>query len=87
MNDDQQPVTCLLNLGPKSAAWLAEIGVSTKADLIRLGPAMAYRMVKLRQKSASLNLLYALELALTGTLWNKLSNTTKERLRRAAEAE
>ena len=48
------------NLGPVSAGWLRQAGVSTKAELTRLGPVVAFRMVKQRQPKASVNLLWAL---------------------------
>ena len=48
------------NLGPVSALWLREAGVVTVADLHRLGPVVAYRLVKARRPQASLNLLWAL---------------------------
>jgi hypothetical protein len=43
------PVENLRNLGPTSATWLREINVHTRADLDRLGPVLAYRLVKQRQ--------------------------------------
>jgi DNA transformation protein and related proteins len=75
----------LLNLGPVSTAWLVEIGVRTAGDLNRLGAVVAYRMVKARHPEASLNLLYALHGAVTGTRWNTLSATTKAKLKRDAD--
>lgn len=54
------PIEALLNLGPKSGQWLREAGISTIADLERLGPVVAYRLVKQLQPKASLNLLWAL---------------------------
>src|SRR6185436_1949008 len=44
--DLSEPVDNLHNLGPSSAAWLREVGVTTIADLKRLGPATVYRLVK-----------------------------------------
>jgi DNA transformation protein len=66
------------NLGPVSAAWLRQAGVSTKSELKRLGPVVAYRMVKQRQPKASLNLLWALAAALADKDWLEL--TAVERL-------
>lgn len=80
-----EPIENLLNLGPKSAAWLREAGIRTRADLQRLGPTVAYRLVKQKQPNASLNLLWALAAGLEGTDWRELSDATKERLRKEAE--
>jgi DNA transformation protein len=71
----------LLNLGPKSGAWLAEIGIHTPADLRREGAATAYARVKARHpKEASRNLLWALHGALSGERWDRLAPATKARL-------
>lgn len=53
------PVENLRNLGTASAVWLREIGVHTRSDLERLGPVLAYRLVKQRLANTSLNLLWA----------------------------
>jgi len=66
------------NLGPVSAAWLRQAGIDTMAELKRLGPVVAFRMVKRRQPMASLNLLWALAAALADKDWLEL--TSVERL-------
>ena len=45
------------NVGPKSAAWLRQIGIRTEADLRRVGSIEAYRRVKLAGFKPTLNLL------------------------------
>ena len=82
---DTAPVGDLLNLGPVSGAWLGEIGVLTAGDLNRLGAVAAFLMVKARHADASLNLLYALHGAITGTHWAKLPAATKAKLKRDAD--
>lgn len=74
------PIQSALNLGPASSAWLAEVGIHTLADLKKVGPVVAYQMVKMNQGKASLNLLYALHGALIGERWNQLTETVKESL-------
>ena len=74
------PVENLRNLGPTSAAWLREINVHTKADLQRLGPALAYRLVKQRQPKTSSNLLWAMAAGLADKDWLELSVEEKEKL-------
>lgn len=82
---DDTSVGDLLNLGPVSAAWLREVGVRTAGDLNRLDAVAAFLMVKARHADVSLNLLYALHGAVTGTSWNTLSATTKAKLKRDAD--
>jgi hypothetical protein len=82
-----QPIETVRNLGPASAAWLREIGVSTRADLQRLGAVVAYRMVKQRQPRTSLNLLWALAAGLADKDWRDLSASAKQQLRHEAEAD
>jgi hypothetical protein len=73
------PIEQLKNLGPTSAAWLHEIGVQTKADLQRIGPAVAYRLVAQRHPRCSLNLLWAMVASLADKDWRDISEEEKER--------
>ena len=57
---DNAPIESLSNLGPKSGQWLRQAGITTIAELERLGPIVVYRIVKRRQAEASRNLLWAL---------------------------
>jgi len=70
----------LKNVGPVSAAWLADVGVSKRADLIRLGAVQAYLRVKARHPRASLNLLWALAGAERGLKWSRLTVEDREGL-------
>jgi TfoX/Sxy family transcriptional regulator of competence genes len=74
------------NIGPKSAAWLRQVGVHTQDDLARLGAVEAYLRVKRAGFRSSLNLLYALEGALTGQHWADLPEDLKSSLLLAADA-
>jgi hypothetical protein len=58
------PIENLRNLGPSSAAWLRGVGVHSRADLQRLGPAIVYRLAKRKYPNITLNLLWAMEAAL-----------------------
>ena len=84
--DGDTPIPELRNLGPVSAEMLQALGITTRAELERVGPVLAYRALKEAQPGVSLNLLYALYGALTGQRWDQLSETTRARLRREAEA-
>lgn len=79
-SDLGEPIESLRNLGTTSAAWLRAIGVYTKADLERLGQALAYRMVKQRLPNTSLNLLWALAATLDDKDWRELTDEDKQRL-------
>jgi DNA transformation protein len=80
-----EPIETLPNLGPKSGQWLRDAGINSIADLERLGPVVAFRLVKHRQPMASLNLLWALAAGLDGKDWRELDGAVKERLRKEAE--
>ena len=74
------PVESLLNLGPQSGQWLRQAGIATIAELERLGPVVAYRLVRQRQPKASLNLLWAMAAGLKAKDWRELTEATKKRL-------
>ncbi len=75
----------LPNFGPKSQQMLAQAGIKTIEQLRELGAVRAYVQVKRAGKNASLNLLWALEGALTGQHWQVVAK--QERLRLLLELE
>src|SRR5690606_5987620 len=75
----------LKNVGPKSAAWLRQVGVRTQGDLESLGAVAAFIKVKRAGFRPSLNLLYALEGALLGCHWQQVPEDRRTQL--LAEAE
>jgi DNA transformation protein and related proteins len=68
-----QDLAELPNLGPKSQAMLAHAGITTLAQLRRLGAVRAYVQVKRAEPRASLNLLWALQSLLTGRPWQDVA--------------
>ena len=62
----------LQNIGPKSAAWLRQVGVRTLDDLKALGAVGVFMRVKRAGFRPSLNLLYSLEGALTDCHWQEV---------------
>jgi DNA transformation protein and related proteins len=72
------------SLGPKSKAWLKEIGVETDGDLRALGAVEAYRRLKEHNPKVTLNMLWGLHAALEGGSWRDIDAETKARLTRAA---
>ncbi|QSX39736.1 TfoX/Sxy family protein [Shewanella cyperi] len=74
------------NLGPKSAALLAEVGVCNLAQLRELGAInVMLRLQRLGHKP-NLNLLYALEGAITDCHWQQVARSRKGELLLALDA-
>jgi len=78
--------TKLRNIGPKSAAWLRQVGLRTLDDLAGAGAVGAYMKVRRAGFKPSLNLLYALEGALTDCHWQEVPESRRVELVQAAEA-
>ena len=76
----------LLNLGPKSMAWLRQTGVRTLDDLKAVGSLAAFVRIKRAGFKPSLNLLYALEGAILECHWQSLPEGRRSELILAADA-
>ena len=76
----------LRNIGPKSAAWLRQVGLRTLEDLAAAGPVEAYMKVRRAGFKPSLNLLYSLEGALVDCHWQEVPEARRSQLVEAAEA-
>lgn len=63
----------LPNLGPKSQQMLIAAGIHSLEDLQHLGAVAAYLRVKRHSGNVSLNLLWALEGAITGLHWQEVA--------------
>lgn len=74
------------NVGPKSAAWLRQVGVRTTEDLVRVGPVESFLKVKRAGFRPSLNLLYAMAGAIADCHWADLSEERKQELLAALAA-
>jgi len=72
----------LRNAGPTSSRWLAAVGIHTLDDLRKVGVVNAYNLVRAQGYNATLNLLWALQGALTDTPWNALPESVKQDLQR-----
>lgn len=75
----------LANLGPKSAQFLHHAGITSQEQLEQLGSVKAYLMVKQVEPSASLNLLWALEGAISGLHWREVAREHRTSLLLALE--
>ena len=76
----------LQNLGPRSQAMLASVGITSVAQLRKYGAVAAYAKAKKSNPAASLNLLWALEGALTGLSWQVVAREHRTSLLLALEA-
>jgi len=74
------------NIGPKSAAWLRQVGLRTRGDLEAAGALDAFMRVKRAGFKPSLNLLYALEGALQDCHWQEVTEQRRSELVAGAEA-
>ncbi len=74
------------NIGPKSAAWLRQVGLRSFEDLQRVGSVEAFTKIKRAGFKPSLNLLYALEGALLDCHWQQLPEQRRGELLLAWDA-
>jgi DNA transformation protein len=70
----------LAGLGPKSAEMLARAGIVAVEQLQAVGAIQAFATVKRTGAPASLNLLWALEGALSGQHWKDVARNERTRL-------
>ena len=70
----------LLNLGPKSTAWLLDVGLRTRDDLVRVGAIEACRRMRLAGHPVSLLAAYAIEAGLMDVHWTALPVEFKQQL-------
>lgn len=76
----------LRNIGPKSSAWLRQVGLRSQEDLAAVGSVEAFMRVKRAGFRPSLNLLYALEGALLDCHWQQLPEDRRGELLQAYDA-
>ena len=79
------PPLKMRNIGPKSAAWLRQVGLKTAEDLVEAGPLEAFMRIKRAGFKPSLNLLYSLEGALRDCHWQEVPEERRAELVAAAE--
>ena len=81
------PVASLENIGPTIARRLREVGIRTRADLARVGPARTFQLICERHPRETISVcyyLYSLEGALRGRKWDDIGERRKAQLRREA---
>ena len=82
---DAQPN--LRNIGPKSLQMLEQAGITSLEQLRTLGSVAAYVQVKRNGSRPSLNLLWALEGALSGLPWQDVAREHRTSLLLALESQ
>ena len=80
-----QPITSLRNLGPRSEQLLAFAGIKTEEELRKLGSVAAYARVVRACEQTNLNLLWAIEGALTDLPWQTVARLHRATLLLALE--
>ena len=85
-SNSNKSIPTLPNLGPKSGALLARIGIICLEDLRAMGCVEAYCLLKAQGEPVSLNLLWAMYGALNGIKWTQISVETKADLRAQVDA-
>jgi hypothetical protein len=81
-----EPIENLRKLGSTTTACLREAGIITISELERLGPVLAYQLVKQKQANTNINLFLALAGALAGKDWRDLSEQEISALRQELES-
>ena len=80
-NDLGEPIETLRNLGAASGSALRAVGIRTVGDLQRVGPVVAFRLVKQIRPDATMNWLWAMAAGLKDQDLRELSAAEKHRLR------
>ena len=81
----QDPVDSLPGLGPWSAQLMARAGITSVAQLRAIGAVAAYALARGIEPRTSLNLLWALEAALSGIPWQQVARDHRTSLLLALE--
>ena len=83
--EDPKSIAELKSLGPKSQEMLARAGITSVSQLRQIGAVAAYSKARKVNSGVSLNLLWALESALTGEPWQDISRKYRTSLLLALE--
>jgi DNA transformation protein len=85
-NDLFEPIENLKNIGRSGAARLRNAGIHTVADLQKIGPVAAFRLVRQAEPEVGLRFLWDLAAGLLDIDARELPAATKERLEEALRA-
>ncbi len=79
-DEPEPPLRALPNLGPASERMLGAAGIHAPSQLRALGAVRAFQAVRQAGRRPSLNLLWALEGALTGRDWKAVAQRERTAL-------
>ena len=79
------PIAQLPDLGAAGIGWLEQIGIRKLGELSALGAPVAYLRVEALGVAPGINLLYALEGAISGSHWLQVKRQSKDALLRALD--
>lgn len=85
MSKHTDPLEKMSALGPKSSEMLRAAGILSPSQLREIGSVTAYVMIKRAGCKPSLNLLWALESAITGEHWRSVAKNHRVSLLLALE--
>jgi hypothetical protein len=77
---DFVPIDKLQNLGAASSRWLADVGIQSRGDLARVGPVLAYKLVREHEPKANRTLLWCLFGALRDISCLDVTDAEKKKL-------
>ncbi len=83
MTNEKNKLSELKNIGPTIEKRLNEIGIKSKTDLMRIGPAGAYKRIQQKYPDKTIPVcyyLYSFQGALEGKHWDSISEKTKQSL-------
>ena len=83
MANEKKKLSGLKNIGPTIEKRLNEIGIKSKSDLERIGPATAYKRIQKKYPDKTIPVcyyLYSFQGALEGKHWDDISENTKQSL-------
>ena len=80
------PIVQLPDFGAAGIGWLEQIGIRKLGELSAMGAIAAYLRIEALDAAPGINLLYALEGALTGHHWLEVKRHSKETLLQALDA-
>lgn len=81
MTENDSNLTNLPNIGNNLAEKLIMVGIESPQSLKSVGSENAFARIKIIDKSACINMLYALEGAIQGIRWHYLDNARKNELK------
>ncbi|MEM7347555.1 MAG: TfoX/Sxy family protein [Chloroflexota bacterium] len=85
MNKQKSELSQLKNLGPKSEAWLNNVGIYTREDLDALGAIQTYQLLRTQGYKVTLTMVYAIQGALMDLHWTDLPLALKASLKDAVK--